>query len=223
MKIFFYSLTIALLFFGSEVFSEESEKIDTVLTEKQKLLTELIKSIYDPVEIKWINTYTIDVTCDQNLIDVMSEPDTKIAAELMAGLGYAIIHETTCVQITDTSGKELANKCVRKNEEFAEENVLITETQRLIAERIKSASAVSQAKWINTSLLEITMDIGSDLKDLDLDPKDLGLDPKSTGEKAAGMLAPWVYENTGKPVCVKVIDTNKQELAYKCVGEDKHI
>lgn len=198
-------------------------RIDTDLTEKQKFFTELIKSIYDPVEIKWINSFTIDVIHDQSLLGVMSEPDTKRAAELMAELGYEIIHETTCVQITDTSGKQLANKCVRKNEEFAEENVLISETQRLIAERIKSASVVSQAKWINTSLLEITMDLGSDLKDLGLDPKDLGLDPKSTGEKAAAMLAPWVHENIGKPVCVKVIDTNKQELAYKCVGEDQHL
>lgn len=209
MKTFFYSLTIALLFFGSVVFSEESEKIGTVLTEKQKLLTELIKSIYDPVEIKWINTYTIDVTCDQNLIDVMSEPDTQIAAELLANLGYEITRENTCVKITDPNGKERAYNCVRKNEEFAEDQVPISEIQNQIIKRIKSVSGVSQAKWINTSLLEITIDFG--------------LDPKSNSEKSAAMLAPWVHELTDKPVCVKITNSNKEELAYKCVGEDQHI
>ncbi|MGD9652088.1 MAG: hypothetical protein AB7V12_06935 [Candidatus Dadabacteria bacterium] len=207
MKILPCALVITLFFCCIETFSEESVGADTYLTEKHKLFTDLIVSFHDPVEVKWINPFTIDVTFD--FLDATSETENKKLAELLAKLGNEITHEKICASITDTDGKERAYHCVDKTNEFAEEQVLITETQEEIARRIKTISGVTQVKWMTPSLLEISIDFG--------------LDPKSTGEKIAEMLTPWVNESTGKPVCLRITNTDKEEVAYKCVGKDQQI
>ena len=209
MKIMCYALIAAVLFFKFDVNCLGSEKTDSVLSEKQKLITQLVQSVLEPLEIKWINAYTMDVTIGQDLLDVNTEAETNRIAELITKLGYEITHQTICAKITDPNGKERAYHCVDKTNEFAEEQVLITETQEEIARRIKTISGVTQVKWMTPSLLEISIDFG--------------LDPKSTGEKIAEMLTPWVNESTGKPVCLRITNTDKEEVAYKCVGKDQQI
>lgn len=210
MKIFIYTLTIAVLLFNIKVFSQESEKLETDLAERQRLVAELVKSMIDKADVEWININTLQVTLDEIYSAAISESQAEKNAALIAKLAQKITLENTFIKIIDIEGKERAYQCAKNNGEFADENAMITKTQELIAKRIKSVTGASKVKWINASLLEITM-----FPDIHV--------PKADGEKIADMLAPWVHENTGKPVCIKITDMNNEELAYKCVGQDEHI
>ena len=93
-------------------FSSASDEKEMQITEEQRLLAEYIDSHSGPIEAKWINSYTIDVTYSPSRIDILTESEIQKKAEMIAKMGGLITKKETCAKITDYKGKELAYKCV---------------------------------------------------------------------------------------------------------------
>ena len=91
-------------------------------------------------------------------------------------------------------------------------DIELTEKQIAYAEEISKPEGILDAEWINSYTLQIK-----------LNPEIIGPLTEAHGKERAEIISKYGYSYTGKDICVKVILPDLNELAYKCVGDNKEI
>ncbi len=87
-------------------------------------------------------------------------------------------------------------------------DIPLTQNQKNFINVVTSESRYEKAAWVNTYLLEVTLNSASS-----------GVFDVNSAKLAAVLIATKGVLYTEKDICIKIIDPEYGELAYHCMGE----